>query len=97
MSTAPITGRDRTPTGPRILARVTGTGTIDKGFVFLMTPDGVEYFLHQSSCAIPLDELTEDQILSVIAKSSMKGPRAIDARRLTPREEEDYATTYGNR
>ena len=42
------------------------TGTIkritDRGFGFIATPDGVEYFFHQSACTItPFDSLREGE------------------------------------
>lgn len=59
----------------------TMTGTIkrltDKGFGFIATSDGTEYFFHQSACAgIRFDDLREGQKVSFTAGQGPKGPRA---------------------
>lgn len=89
-------GRDRAPRGARIIARVTSV-LVARKFAFLKTPDGTEYFMHQAWSTIPLDELREGQLLSIVRVDSAKGPRATNVRRLTDAEEDEYAASYGNR
>jgi cold shock protein len=57
------------------------TGTIkrktDKGFGFIATPDGKEYFFHQSGCTgTSFDDLREGQRVSFTIGQGPKGPRA---------------------
>jgi len=57
------------------------TGTIkrltDKGFGFIATSDGTEYFFHQSAVAgVRFDDLREGQKVSFTAGQGPKGPRA---------------------
>ena len=58
------------------------TGTIkriirDKGFGFIGSGDGNEYFFHQSACTqTPFDELREGQTVSFDVGRGPKGPRA---------------------
>lgn len=57
------------------------TGTIkritDKGFGFIATPDGTEYFFHQSACqGTRFDDLREGQNVSFTVGQGPKGPRA---------------------
>jgi len=59
----------------------TMTGTIkrltDKGFGFIATSDGTEYFFHQSAVAgVRFDDLREGQKVSFTAGQGPKGPRA---------------------
>ena len=59
----------------------TTNGTIkritDKGFGFIATAEGVEYFFHQSACASThLDDLREGQAVSFTVGQGPKGPRA---------------------
>ena len=59
----------------------TMNGTIkritDKGFGFIATADGPEYFFHQSACSgTPFDEMREGQAVSFIVGQGPKGPRA---------------------
>ncbi|OFW01700.1 MAG: cold-shock protein [Acidobacteria bacterium RIFCSPLOWO2_02_FULL_68_18] len=59
----------------------TMTGTIkrltDKGFGFIATADGTEYFFHQSACASTrFDDLREGQTVSFTVGQGPKGPRA---------------------
>ena len=59
----------------------TTDGTIkritDRGFGFIATAEGTEYFFHQSACAhTPFDELHEGQSVSFTVGQSPKGPRA---------------------
>ncbi len=59
----------------------TATGTIkritDKGFGFIATAEGTEYFFHQSACArTPFDDLREGQTVSFTVGQGPKGPRA---------------------
>ena len=59
----------------------TTNGTIkrktDKGFGFITTVEGTEYFFHQSACAdTPFDELREGQAVSFTVGQGPKGPRA---------------------
>jgi CspA family cold shock protein len=59
----------------------TTNGTIkrmtDKGFGFIATTEGVEYFFHQSACAsTPFDQLREGQSVSFTVGQGPKGPRA---------------------
>ena len=59
----------------------TTNGTIkrvtDRGFGFIATTEGMEYFFHQSACAsTPFDDLREGQAVSFIVGQGPKGPRA---------------------
>jgi cold shock protein len=59
----------------------TTNGTIkritDKGFGFIATAEGTEYFFHQSACAgTPFDDLREGQTVSFTVGQGPKGPRA---------------------
>jgi CspA family cold shock protein len=59
----------------------TTDGTIkrvtDKGFGFIATAEGTEYFFHRSACAsTPFDELREGQSVSFTVGQGPKGPRA---------------------
>ena len=49
----------------------------EKGFGFIATPEGTEYFFHQSACAsMRFDELREGQAVSFTLGQGPKGPRA---------------------
>jgi cold shock protein len=53
----------------------------DKGFGFIATGDGSEYFFHQSACtATPFDELREGQAVTFEAGQGPKGPRGENVR-----------------
>jgi CspA family cold shock protein len=59
----------------------TMNGTIkrltDKGFGFIATQEGTEYFFHQSACAsTAFDSLREGQAVSFTVGQGPKGPRA---------------------
>ena len=59
----------------------TTDGTIkrmtDKGYGFIATPEGTEYFFHQSACSgTSFDELREGQPVSFLVGQGPKGPRA---------------------
>jgi CspA family cold shock protein len=59
----------------------TANGTIkrltDKGFGFIATDDGTEYFFHQSACTgTSFDALREGQAVSFTVGQGPKGPRA---------------------
>ena len=59
----------------------TTNGTIkritDKGFGFIATVEGTEYFFHQSACvSTPFDALQEGQAVSFTVGQGPKGPRA---------------------
>jgi CspA family cold shock protein len=62
------------------------TGTIkrlvgDKGFGFIATSDGQEYFFHQSACVgTPFAELREGQAVTLERGQGPKGPRAENVR-----------------
>src|SRR6185436_19486127 len=71
--TEPLTTRTRSMT--------TTDGTIkritDKGFGFIATAEGTEYFFHQSACAgTRFDDLREGQAVSFTVGQGPKGPRA---------------------
>lgn len=60
---------------------MTTNGTIkrltDKGFGFIATEEGLEYFFHQSACeGTPFDQLREGQTVSFTVGQGPKGPRA---------------------
>jgi len=62
-------------------AMASTTGTIkritDKGFGFIATADGTEYFFHQSACTgTRFDDLREGQNVSFTVGQGPKGPRA---------------------
>ena len=46
-----------------------------KGFGFIATPDGNEYFFHQSACEFPFDDLREGQAVTFEKGQGPKGPR----------------------
>ncbi len=49
----------------------------DKGFGFIATADGQEYFFHQSACmGVRFDELREGQSVTFQKGQGPKGPRA---------------------
>jgi CspA family cold shock protein len=49
----------------------------EKGFGFIATAEGIEYFFHQSACAgMTFDELREGQTVSFTIGQGPKGPRA---------------------
>ena len=59
----------------------TTNGTIkritEKGFGFIATDAGTEYFFHQSACSgTPFDELREGKPVSFTIGQGPKGPRA---------------------
>jgi CspA family cold shock protein len=59
----------------------TTDGTIkrmtDKGYGFIATAEGTEYFFHQSACSgTSFDELREGQPVSFLVGQGPKGPRA---------------------
>lgn len=59
----------------------TTNGTIkrmtDKGFGFITSAEGIEYFFHQSACvSTPFDQLREGQTVSFTVGQGPKGPRA---------------------
>ena len=62
------------------------TGTIkrlvsDKGFGFIATGDGNEYFFHNSACSgVRFDELREGQNVTFERGQGPKGPRAENVR-----------------
>jgi CspA family cold shock protein len=49
----------------------------NKGFGFIATPDGTEYFFHQSACtSTPFDSMREGQTVTFTVGQGPKGPRA---------------------
>ena len=63
----------------------TATGTIkrlmkDKGFGFLASSDGQEYFFHQSAVDVPFSGLREGQAVTFVVGQGPKGPRAENVR-----------------
>ena len=46
-----------------------------KGFGFIATADGSEFFFHQSSCQTPFDDLREGQAVTFEQGQGPKGPR----------------------
>ncbi len=53
----------------------------DKGFGFIGSGDGNEYFFHQSACVdTPFDQLREGQNVSFDVGRGPKGPRAENVR-----------------
>jgi CspA family cold shock protein len=53
----------------------------DKGFGFIATSAGDEYFFHQSACAdVRFDDLREGQPVTFDAGQGPKGPRAENVR-----------------
>ena len=59
----------------------TTDGTIkrltERGFGFIATAEGTEYFFHQSACTgTPFDELRAGQSVSFTVGQGPKGPRA---------------------
>lgn len=61
-----------TSSSPRLLKRIT-----DRGFGFIATADGAEYFFHQSACtSTPFDSLREGETVTFTLGQGPKGPRA---------------------
>ena len=53
----------------------------DRGFGFVGTEDGNDYFFHQSACSgVQFDDLREGQAVSFEAGQGPKGPRAENVR-----------------
>jgi cold shock protein len=57
------------------------SGTIkritDKGFGFIATPEGTEYFFHNSACtSTPFDSMREGENVTFTIGQGPKGPRA---------------------
>ena len=58
------------------------TGTVkwfndSKGFGFITTAEGIEYFFHQSACtSTPFDALREGEAVTFTLGQGPKGPRA---------------------
>ena len=53
----------------------------DKGFGFIATGDGMEYFFHQSACAqTAFDDLREGQAVTFDVGKGPKGPRGENVR-----------------
>lgn len=53
----------------------------DKGFGFIATDDGQEYFFHQSACnGTPFDALQEGQAVTFEKGQGPKGPRGENVR-----------------
>jgi CspA family cold shock protein len=60
------------PTTEGTIKRIT-----DKGFGFIATADGTEYFFHQSACtSTRFDDLREGQAVAFTVGQGPKGPRA---------------------
>jgi cold shock protein len=74
--------------GSSVMSEETHTmnGTIkrlvsDKGFGFILSEDGNEYFFHQSACnGMRFDDLREGQAVTFTKGQGPKGPRAEDVR-----------------
>jgi len=65
--------------------RMSSNGTIkrltDKGFGFIATPEGTEYFFHNSACtSTPFDSLREGDAVTFTVGQGPKGPRAENVR-----------------
>jgi CspA family cold shock protein len=53
----------------------------DKGFGFIATSDGSEFFFHQSACTqTPFDDLREGQAVTFERGQGPKGPRGENVR-----------------
>src|SRR6185436_11168977 len=53
----------------------------DKGFGFIATPEGTEYFFHNSACtSTPFDSLREGDKVTFTVGQGPKGPRAENVR-----------------
>ena len=53
----------------------------DKGFGFILTADGTEYFFHNSACTqVSFNELYEGQAVSFERGQGPKGPRGENVR-----------------
>jgi CspA family cold shock protein len=51
--------------------------TTDKGFGFIATPDGTEYFFHHSACSgTRFEDLSPGQAVTFTVGQGPKGPRA---------------------
>ena len=59
------------------IARIIST----RGFCFIRTPDGQDYFCHMSALTnCTFTELTEGRAVTFLSKPTDKGPRAEDVR-----------------
>lgn len=83
------TPRDREvePTGPRIAGTIQKT-IADKGFGFILGPDGTEYFFHLSNCApgewetyIADKNGGKGMLVEFVPTQTAKGPRALQVSR----------------
>jgi CspA family cold shock protein len=55
--------------------------TTDKGYGFISTPDGTEYFFHHSACnGTRFEELSPGQAVTFTIGQGPKGPRAENVR-----------------
>ena len=55
--------------------------TTDRGFGFIATPDGAEYFFHHSACAgTRFEDLSPGQVVTFTIGQGPKGPRAENVR-----------------
>ena len=53
----------------------------DKGFGFILSEDGNEYFFHQSACTgMRFDDMREGQSVTFAKGQGPKGPRAEDVK-----------------
>jgi CspA family cold shock protein len=51
--------------------------TTDKGFGFIATPDGTEYFFHHTACSgVRFEDLSQGQAVTFTVGQGPKGPRA---------------------
>lgn len=55
--------------------------TTDRGFGFISTPDGTEYFFHHSACnGMRFEDLSPGQAVTFTIGQGPKGPRAENVR-----------------
>lgn len=77
----------------RLLGRITRLeATRARGFGFIMTPAGVEYFMHKKSCEpqAEFDRLQEGQIVAFVHRDAAKGPAATKTRAANQEEQHAY-------
>ena len=59
------------------MTRGTVKRTTDKGFGFIATPDGTEYFFHHTACSgVRFEDLSQGQAVTFTVGQGPKGPRA---------------------
>ncbi len=64
------------PAGPIAMTGTIARVIADKGFGFIRTASGVEYFVHRSACLAIFDDLVTGDPVTFDGSIGPKGPRA---------------------